>query len=199
MSIPSNEAILTVDAETIGAGIRRERLSRGMTLAQLAAAANLTIGTLSQIERGVSDPSLSSLRRIAWAFGVPMFQFLVSSPRPDVVVRRDERRTIRSVGGEIEYQLVSAETNGDYEVMAATIQPGVIDPPTAGGHPYEETVLVLHGRIRIEIAGQEYLLADGDSIRIDRDLPHRYANVGSDVAEVLMVLSPPMKRAGAHS
>jgi transcriptional regulator with XRE-family HTH domain len=183
---------LSVDAETIGAGIRRERQDRQLTLAQVSEKTGLTIGTLSQIERGLSDPSLSSLRRIAWAFGVPMFQFLVGAERPQLVVRRDQRRTIRSIGGEIEYQLVTEETNGDYEVMAATIQPGVVDPATPGGHAYEESVVVVRGRVRIEVAGQAYELTDGDSIRISREMPHRYTNIGTAVAELLMVISPPM-------
>ena len=68
------------DIESIGEGIRRERLRRGLTLAQLATQVNLTVSALSQIERGASDPSISSLRRIAQAFDVPMFQFMVGTP-----------------------------------------------------------------------------------------------------------------------
>jgi ribosome-binding protein aMBF1 (putative translation factor) len=48
------------DPDSIGEGIRRERLRRGLTLAQLAAQVNLTVSALSQIERGASDPSISS-------------------------------------------------------------------------------------------------------------------------------------------
>jgi transcriptional regulator with XRE-family HTH domain len=184
---------LSVDAQTIGAGIRRERRARQLTLAQVSEKTGLTIGTLSQIERGVSDPSLSSLRRIAWAFGVPMFRFLVGSEPPQVVLRRDHRRTIRSIGGEIEYQMVSEATDGEsYEVMAAVVRPGVIDPPVPGGHPYEETLVVIRGRVRLTVAGHDYQLEDGDSVRIGREMPHQYANIGDDVAELLMVISPPM-------
>ena len=90
----SASTAMLADAPTIGEGIRRERLRRGLTLAQLASQVNLTVSALSQIERGASDPSISSLRRIAQAFGIPMFQFLVGTDRRDIVVRRNQRTQI---------------------------------------------------------------------------------------------------------
>src|SRR5512144_3270968 len=106
------ETILA-DAPTIGEGIRRERLRRGLTLAHLASQVNLTVSALSQIERGASDPSISSLGRIAQAFGIPMFQFLVGTDRRDIVVRRNRRTTITFPESEMEYELVSADTIGE--------------------------------------------------------------------------------------
>src|SRR5207253_8800456 len=106
----SFESVLLADAPTIGEGIRRERLRRGLTLAQLATQVHLTVSALSQIERGASDPSISSLRRIAHAFGTPMFQFLVGTDRPEVVVRRNRRTRLTFPDRELEYELISADT-----------------------------------------------------------------------------------------
>src|SRR5262249_5959228 len=90
-----------------GAGIRRERSRQGLTLAQLADRAGLTASAISQIERGVTDPSVSSLRRISSALGVPFFQFLVQSESPDPIVRRGQRRTIAVPGDALQYQLLT--------------------------------------------------------------------------------------------
>src|SRR6187551_986830 len=106
------------DAPTIGEGIRRERFRRGLTLAQLASQVNLTVSALSQIERGASDPSLNSLRRIAQAFDVPMFQFLVGTSQREIVVRRDRRIKMTFPNRELEYELVSADTSGEFEVLS---------------------------------------------------------------------------------
>jgi transcriptional regulator with XRE-family HTH domain len=103
--------------ETIGEGIRRERLRRGLTLAQLATRVSLTVSALSQIERGASDPSISSLRRIGQAFDVPMFQFLIGTEQREIVVRRDRRTKITFVDRALEYELVSADTSGEFEVL----------------------------------------------------------------------------------
>ena len=179
------------DAESIGEGNRRERLRRGLTLAQLAAQVNLTVSALSQIERGASDPSISSLRRIAGAFGVPMFQFMVGTAQREIVVRRDRRTKLNFPDRELEYELVSADTSGEFEVLSLQIAPGGSTGATPSGHASEECAVVLSGQVVAEVAGQSHALAAGDSIKIHRELPHRFTNESDADAEVLIIISPP--------
>src|SRR6478609_9337211 len=138
---------MLADAPTIGEGIRRERLRRGLTLAQLASQVNLMVSALSQIERGASDPSISSLRRIAQAFGIPMFQFLVGTDRRDIVVRRNRRSKLNFAGRDIEYELVSPDTIGEFEVLGLTLAAGGTTGPQAIAHLSEECSLVLRGHV----------------------------------------------------
>jgi transcriptional regulator with XRE-family HTH domain len=179
------------DSRSIGEGIRRERLRRGLTLAQLAAQVNLTVSALSQIERGASDPSISSLRRIAQAFDVPMFQFLVGSVQREIVVRKDRRTRLTFPDRELEYELVSADTSGEFEVLSLTLSPGGATSAGPNSHASEECAVVLSGRVVAEVAGQLHELSAGDSIKIHRELPHRFVNPGAEPAEVLIVISPP--------
>ena len=179
------------DVETIGEGIRRERLRRNLTLAQLATQVNLTVSALSQIERGASDPSISSLRRIAQAFDIPMFQFMVGSARREIVVRRDRRTKLNFPDRVLEYELVSADTSGEFEVLSLAISPGGSTGATPNSHASEECALVLSGEVIAEVAGQLYSLGPGDSIKIHRELPHRFMNESDADAEVLIIISPP--------
>ena len=171
-----------LDTGTIGEGIRRERFRRGLTLAQLATQVNLTVSALSQIERGACDPSISSLRRIAQAFDVPMFQFLVGTDRREIVVRHDRRTKLNFPDRELEYELVSADTIGEFEVLAFTIKSG----GSTGATPSSQQRGVLDravGRVIAEVAGRTYELDAGDSIKVHRELPHRFVNgrgVGRD-------------------
>jgi len=182
---------ILADAPTIGEGIRRERLRRSLTLAQLASQVSLTVSALSQIERGASDPSISSLRRIASAFDIPMFQFLVGTDRREIVVRHDQRTRLTFPDRVLEYELVSADTIGEFEVLSLTLAPGGATGPTAYPHSSEECSLVLKGRIAAEVAGRTYELEAGDSIKIHRELPHRFLNIGPGDAEVIIIISPP--------
>ena len=179
------------DAASIGAGIRRERLRRRLTLAQLAEQVNLTVSALSQMERGASDPSINSLRRIAQAFGVPMFQFLIGSAPRGIVVRRDKRRRLTFPNRKLEYELVSADTAGEFEVLSLVLAPHGTSASAAGSHKSEECSIVLRGAVTAEVAGQLYELGEGDSIKIHRELPHRMVNRSSIEAEVLIIISPP--------
>lgn len=179
------------DIESIGEGIRRERLRRGLTLAQLATQVNLTVSALSQIERGASDPSISSLRRIAGAFDVPMFQFMVGTAQREIVVRKDRRTKLNFPDRVLEYELVSADTSGEFEVLALTIAPGGSTGATPNSHASEECAVVLNGEVVAEVAGQSYALGPGDSIKIHRELLHRFLNVSTEDADVLIIISPP--------
>jgi transcriptional regulator with XRE-family HTH domain len=179
------------EVESIGEGIRRERLRRGLTLAQLAAQVNLTVSALSQIERGASDPSISSLRRIAQAFDVPMFQFMVGTAIREIVVRRDRRTRLNFVDRVLEYELVSADTSGEFEVLSLSLAPGGASGAVATGHASEECSIVLSGEVVAEVAGQAYTLGVGDSIKIHRGLAHRFINETKADAEVLIIISPP--------
>jgi transcriptional regulator with XRE-family HTH domain len=177
-------------ATTLGSGIRAERLRQNMTLAQLAERADLSPSALSQIERGVTDPSIGSLRRIASALQVPFFRFLVERDSPDPVVRRDQRRTITFPNHAMQYQLVTPNLRGPFEVLAMDLAPGAASGEEALGHDSEECMLILRGDVQVDLAGVSYALCAGDSISIQRNTPHRVVNRGDSSAEVLMVISP---------
>jgi transcriptional regulator with XRE-family HTH domain len=166
-------------------------LRRGLTLAQLAAQVNLTVSALSQIERGASDPSLSSLRRIAAAFDLPMFRFLVGTAQREVVMRRDRRTRLRFAAQEAEFELVSADTSGAFEILSLVLAPGAASVTGISVHAAEECSVVLRGRLVVELDGETHVLDEGDSVTILSDLPHRFTNPGPGDAEILMVLSPP--------
>lgn len=179
------------DGRAIGDGIRRERLRRGLTLGQLAGAARLTPSAVSQIERGVTNPSLSSLRRIAGVLGVPMFQFLLDSGASKLIVPRSERIRLTFPGREITYELVTSPAQGAFEILAMKIAPGGASSAVAAGHAAEECTIVLSGRLRAHMGDMIWEMGAGDSVTIPSELPHRFENPGVEEAEALTVISPP--------
>lgn len=174
----------------LGEGIRAERLKRELTLAQLAERTGLSTSALSQVERGLTEPSIGSLRRIATALGKPVFQFLIEPTHPDPVVRKTARRTITFKDHTSHYQLLTPSTRGAFEVLSLELAPGAASGDGALGHDSEELLLVLRGDIEAEVAGQTYTLSEGDSLYLQRNIPHRAINRGAKVAEILMVFSP---------
>ena len=174
----------------LGSGIRAERLRQNLTLAQLAERTGLSASALSQIERGITDPSIGSLRRIAAALQVPFFQFLLERESPNPVVRKSERRTISFPNRTMQYQLLTPNLRGPFEVLAMDLAPGAASGEDALGHDSEECMLILRGRVEVEVAGASYVLNAGDSISIQRNAPHRVVNHAGRTAEILMVISP---------
>ncbi|HEY6550648.1 MAG TPA: helix-turn-helix transcriptional regulator [Solirubrobacterales bacterium] len=58
----------------LGAAVKQLREQRGSTQEALAYEAGITTGTLSQLERGISNPSWGTLKAVAGALGVSMVE-----------------------------------------------------------------------------------------------------------------------------
>ena len=175
---------------TIGSGIRTERQRLGWTIAELAERVGLTPGAIGMVERGESDPSLSSLRRISEALGLPMFRFLLDDLDREIVVRGDARVRMAMPTEDIEYELVSSNVSGNLEVLSVVLGPGAVTREAAAPHTADECTVVLRGQVTADIAGTQFELGPGDSVTINGGLPHRFLNLGDAEVELLMALSP---------
>jgi transcriptional regulator with XRE-family HTH domain len=62
---------------TLGAVLRSERLARGLSLRDLSSRTSVSNAYLSELERGLHEPSLSVLLAIASALDTPLAEILV--------------------------------------------------------------------------------------------------------------------------
>jgi transcriptional regulator with XRE-family HTH domain len=171
--------------------IREYRSNRGMTLRDLARDAGVSVGLISQVERGVTDPSLETLRRIAEVLGVPLFSLLQDADTSAVaVVRRGDRLQISSPHTAITYTRASSGS-GRLEVLEGRLEPGAVSAEAPRGHPSEECVVVLTGRLTVEVGSELLVLDAGDSCHYDSTVPHRYRNESDDVATFMICITPP--------
>ena len=151
----------------LGASIRRVRHARGLTLVSLAETTGLSHPFLSQLERGLAQPSLSSLRRIALALETSPIELIAeadaaASEHPPVEIYR------RGEGAEAVPDSFAA---GSARVMARGGRPlhplevsGDASEPGEGFvHAEDEFVYVVEGSIHIELDGERGTLGVGDS------------------------------------
>jgi transcriptional regulator with XRE-family HTH domain len=177
---------------TVGVRIRKLRTARDMTLTALARATGLSAGLISQVERGLTDPSLETLRRIARTLDVPLFS-LFREPDAEseaVVVRRARRMQVSSPHGDISYQRLSPGF-GRLELLEGTLGPGAASSAAPWSHPSEECVTVQEGRLVVEVGGQRHELESGDSCYFDSRSPHRYVNPTREPTVFLVAITPP--------
>jgi transcriptional regulator with XRE-family HTH domain len=175
----------------LGQRIRETRSARGLTLTALADATGLSTGLISQVERGLADPSLETLRRIAKVLEIPLFSLFRQEDSATVAVVRENRRTqVKSPDHDIVYSRISPG-GGRLEVLHGTLGPNSASAPEPWSHPSEECLVVLSGQLVVEVAGRDYELSEGDSCYFDSNLPHRFRNPREETAEFIVTITPP--------
>lgn len=176
---------------TLGQKIRKRRRAIDKTLQQVAEEVSLSIGFLSQIERGVSTPSLSSLCNIAEALGTTIDTFVKPPRHPGVVTRRGEREIFSLGDAKRTYELMGRGFPGA-KLNACLLHrpPGHVSEVMHNSG--EEFVFILEGSILYEVDGERHVLKKGDSIHFQSDHPHRSATVGDETAIELWVGTLPL-------
>ena len=176
-----------VDA-TLGQRLRARRKAIGKTLQQVATESSLTVGFISQIERGISTPSLASLYNVAKALETSVDHFVSKAPaRTHSVVSHSGQRQTYQVGGTARFYEFLERGFPDAKLNACLshVPPGHASELMS--HEGEDFVYLVSGTMRYEVDGVQYLLGPGDTLHFDSRLPHRGDNIGTDTAIELWV------------
>ncbi|ODA90378.1 XRE family transcriptional regulator [Leifsonia xyli subsp. xyli] len=175
----------------IGERLHQLRVERGRSVRALARETGVSATLLSQIERGLSDPSLRTLRALAGVFGTSvstLFDDLV--PVVAQVSVPGNRSRITSPVGKVQYERLAA-SNGQLEVLLGVLQPGEVSSDEAWSHQAIECVFVLSGTLTAEVGGEAIPVRAREAITIDSTLPHRYLNRDAERVEYTVSVSPP--------
>ena len=166
----------------LGARVRALRRERGLTLKALGRLAGLSHPFLSQVERGLARPSVTSVERIAAALDVSVAR-LWSPPRQGEAV-----------------ELVRSD-EGDRDEQGVRELPGVSGPPAlrewAAPHRRwpdeldvqtgEMAIYVARGALEADLDGTVHALSEGDTLRFDGTIPHRLRRTGGTQTRALII------------
>lgn len=179
----------------IGKKIATIRKMKDMTIKDLSAKANVTASMLSQLERGLANPSINTLKIIASALDVQLFTFFIEDEAKEKLVLRPQDRKqmiLPSEGQElITYELLSPDLKGDVELAIMTLTPKSHTSRDNFKHTGEEVAYVSKGRVHIFLNDEEIRLNEGDSVKIPPQMMHRWYNPYAEEAIVIFAVSPP--------
>ena len=179
----------------IGWRLRTIRTRKRLTLRSLSAVCGLSVGFLSQIERGLSSFSISSLRSICQALDVSLADVLVMSngpgnavlvdPRHSAITRGDNRSYVSLSDASVKYRFLSAGFPGRrFEAVIGEMAPGSGSEPHV--HEGEEFGYVLEGEVELVSGEGSHELGPGDSYHLLASTLHACA-AGRTKAKVLWV------------
>lgn len=174
----------------LGMRINEVRVQRRMSLREVGSRAEVSASFLSQVERGQSGASVSTLMRIAAALGVSVSDlFAPESPHVASLVRRGDRPVIDSGAG-FRKSLVSQRPIRHIEACIGEFEPGGSTGELYTHGDSQEIILVLQGDVSVTLDTRTYALSQGDSLEYQTSIPHGITNTGSTTAEVLYMVSP---------
>jgi len=180
-SIKSGVPLTKIADLWLGQHLRGLRKMHDLSLEQLAERCGLSVGALSQIERGITSPTMRSLRRLSEVFNVPMSQLFHEGEYPPVeelgrIVRAQGRRVLSLNTTGVQKELLTPAVSGALEIYLVTIAPGGSSGPELYTHKGEEGGYVMTGEMLLEVEDRTFHLKTGDSFRFKSQTPHRFAN-----------------------
>lgn len=193
----SSENRVTHEAQiylrNVGEMLQEQRNNRGLNVRELAEISGVSSGMISQIERGLANPSINTLSRLAAALGLQLGFFFEQKPAipTDIIVRRHERRRLNIADPDFLFELLTPDLEHSLEFVWVESAPGSSTQKIPFQHQGEECGLLIQGRLEVHIADQTFFLEAGDSIIFDSSLQHWYHNPGPERVLSVWAITPP--------
>ncbi len=189
MTQPTDVDESTVTAGGVGERIRSLRTARGISARALAATLGISPSAVSQIERGVMQPSVSRLIAITDALGVPLVAaFDPASDRP-VEAAGPSGFTLQRAGqapdivldSGVSFRRLTPGTSPGVDYFESVYPPGTAAHGADGLFHHEgyEVGTVVSGELTIDFEAERVILRAGDAISYPCSVPHRLHNTGT--------------------
>jgi DNA-binding transcriptional MerR regulator/quercetin dioxygenase-like cupin family protein len=174
--------------DSIGPRLRQERVSKKKSLAEVAKAAEISVGFLSAVERSNMSASVGTLRKLARFYGMNVLDLFEHEDSTHPVVRKNERKAL-SGGSGVNMELL-ARGHTVLEPHLFRVAPGG-GSGSAYSHEGEEFMYMLQGELEIHLGDERYRLRAGDSMNFQSSTPHEWRNPGKRETVILWVNTPP--------
>jgi transcriptional regulator with XRE-family HTH domain len=182
--------------------LKQMRKKQGLTLSSLAKKSGLSTNYLSQVERGVSNPSIGTLKKITDSMNITLMSLVGSQKeeKPELqtreieetkVVKSEKRKMLVYPGGQRKAFLLTPDLQRRLEVLLTEENPQTATEEEWYSHEGEEFGFILEGRYEVTIDDRVYILEEGDSICFSSRLPHKMRCIGGKPAKTIWVITPP--------
>lgn len=186
-------SLSSVDARKMGERLRKLRSERELTINDLATKAGLSVGIISQIERGLSNPSMKTLQRLRVALGVNLWELLSANEPttendPAYVRRKSDRLRVTMNETGLTKELLSPQPDENLRFMIVTMPPGSETQDVLIGQG-QKGGFVMSGEVTLEVGDTVSVLNAGDSFQFRSDQPHQLYNRSDGEVTLMWIMS----------
>lgn len=164
----------------IGNNLNRYRRNMGLSLDKVSEMTGVSKGMIGQIERGETNPSVSTLWKISSGLHISSTSLFEEKPEELVIIKKGDLQHITDMNARYTiYPTFKYDPRRDFEVLIVDLEPGCIHRSEPHGSGVDEYIYVCCGSFELSIDGRIYLLSEGDSIKFHADKAHEYRNSSS--------------------
>jgi len=168
----------------VGPLIRARRRQLHLTLQELAAAAGISVGYVSQVERDLATPSLGTLAQIARSLDVGVDYFIATPDVESALSRAGERQSFSVSGSSILYERIGTDFAGNVlSSFILSIPPGYQSETVS--HEGEEIIYMLEGELTVCVEPDEMVLRGGDGFHFRGNRAHSWRNTTGKTVRLL--------------
>ena len=178
------------DVMNIGERLKELRLRNGLTLEELASRSELTKGFLSQVERELTSPSISTLEDILEALGTNLSEFFQKETDEKIVFSQQDFFVAEKDAYTIEWIIPNAQKN-EMEPILMTLYPHE-KSMLMESHNGEEFGYILKGNVTLVRGHKRYRLKAKETFYLDGKTSHYLENHSNSEAKILWISTPPM-------
>lgn len=176
----------------IGKRIRRFRKEKNLTIREFSEISGVSTALVSQLERGIGNPSLSVLKLICGTLGIPLSAlFNEEIDNASLIRRRAEHERIHNPNerNAVYFNLTPGPLKSNVELLMMVLGPGRETNRDFSQHFEEEIAFLLEGEAYLVFEDEEFLLQPGDAARILPSRRHKLRNAGEKRVRVLFIKS----------
>ncbi len=174
----------------IGEKLKELRLKNDLTLSELASRSEVTKGFLSQLERDLTSPNVSTLENILEALGTNLQAFFSEEPEEQIVFKKEDYFVDERDYATIQWIVPNAQKN-KMEPIEITLNPQS-KTKLIESHEGEEFGYVLKGSVYLVYGNKSYCLKAKETFSIQGKRSHYLENRSNRSAVVLWVSTPPI-------
>lgn len=176
----------------ISENLSRIRKERNLSLDKVSKLTGVSKSMLGQIERGESNPTITTVWKIANGLKISFTSLINQDQRETEIIEKENLKPLIEDNGKYRlYPYFPYEEGRNFESYKVEIEKGGYLAAEAHSKGVQEFVTVFEGQVTIMVGNEEFTVGEGDAIRFLADQSHAYHNSGSELTKLNMILFYP--------
>ncbi|MBB6020475.1 transcriptional regulator with XRE-family HTH domain [Paenibacillus sp. JGP012] len=173
----------------IGNNLQRIRKHRQLSLDKLADLTKVSKGMLHQIERGETQPTVTTVWKIATGLNISFSSLLKEDEAVVSIATRKEIPDLTEDNGNCRvYLLFPFDPQTHIEMFTIILSPACNYVSLPHNDGVQEYITVISGVFNLQIKDEIHALQEGQAIRFAGNVEHRYINKSAEDVTIQVVM-----------